>query len=160
MGISCKKFLPAGLAGAGFLAFGLATAPAMADGSVTVRDFVLSHGVEAREPVGETATFGAGDERAYAFARIENSGAPTTVRFVWHYEGATHAAIPVEIGRSPGWRTWSSARLRPGAWRVELIDDSGAVLKETAFTVGPKETGPVAMQEAPMQGDAGGMGAR
>jgi len=160
MGVSSKKFLSAGLAGAGLLAFGLAVPPAMAEEPIVVRDFVLSHGIDGREPVRETSTFRVEDGRAFAFARIRNAGAPATVRFVWQYDGTTHASIPVNVGQSPGWRTWSSAALRPGNWRVQLVDASGAVLKEATFAVAPNAAGPVAMQEKPMQGDAGGMGNR
>lgn len=160
MGMTWNKIMSASLAAAGFAAIGLAGPPAMAEGPITVRDFVLSHGIEGREPVGAAGPFRVEDGRAYAFARIRNSGAPTTVKFVWHYDGKPHAEIAMNIGQSPGWRTWSSARLRPGSWRVELVDSSGAVLKEAAFNVGPKGAGPVAAQGMPMTPDAGGMGNR
>jgi hypothetical protein len=128
------------------LSFSLASLPAHADGSVVVRDFVLSHGIEGREPVSNTDSFRVEDGRAFAFARIHNSGGPTSVRFVWHYGTTHHATVPVTIGQSPGWRTWSTAKLRPGNWRVALVDRGGEVLLEKAFTVAPNAATPMAME--------------
>ena len=66
----------------------------------------------------------------------------------------------MNIGTSPGWRTWSTANLRPGNWRVALVDASGAVLTEKAFTVGPLPAAPVAAQGVrdDAAGPAGGFG--
>jgi len=45
--------------------------------------------------------------------------------------------VDLTIGTSPGWRTWSSATLKSGDWRVELVTEGGEVLAERAFTVAP-----------------------
>ncbi len=113
------------------------THPAHADQALVIRDFVLSRGINEREPVDITYSFLSSDKRAYAFLRINNLGAPTNVSVVWHYEDRIHAAIELEIGTSPGWRTWSSANLRPGWWRVELLDHEGLVLAEHSFLAVP-----------------------
>ena len=132
---SRNRILSAALAGAGFAAFSMASLPAMADGSIVVRNFILSHGIHEREPISETESFRIEDGTAYAFARIQNTGDPTMVSFVWEIDDSTHATVPVSIGASPGWRTWSTAQLRPGDWRVKLVDAQGDVLLEKAFTV-------------------------
>ncbi len=139
-----NQILSAALAGAGFVAFNLASLPAMADGSIVVRNFVLSHGIHDREPISDTESFHVGDGKAFAFARIQNSGDPTMVSFVWEYGDTTHAKVPMNVGTSPGWRTWSTAQLRSGNWRVKLVDAHGEVLLEKAFTVESNSGGSVA----------------
>ena len=113
------------------------THPAHADQTLVIRDFVLSRGINEREPVDITYSFLSSDKRAYAFLRINNLGAPTNVSVVWHYEDRIHAAVELEIGTSPGWRTWSSANLQPGQWRVELLGHDGLVLAEHSFVAMP-----------------------
>jgi len=141
-----NRVLSAALAGAGFLVSGLASLPALADGSIVVRNFVLSHGIHDREPISDTESFSVDDGKAFAFARIQNTGDPTMVSFVWEYGDQTHATVPVNVGSSPGWRTWSTAKLRSGNWRVKLVNAQGEVLLEKAFTVEPgSSSGPVAM---------------
>jgi hypothetical protein len=147
-----NRVIAAALAGAGFAAVSLAAQPAMAADSMVVRDFVLSHAIDQREPVDETAFFHVKDGRAFAFARIRNTGAPATVSFVWYYDETSYAAVPVNVGTSPGWRTWSAVKLRPGNWRVELVGAQGDVLTQRAFHVGhePAASTPIAtMEEAP-----------
>ncbi len=113
----------------------LTAQPAAAQSSIVIRDFVLTHGIYEREPVGTTETFASADERGYAFARIANDGSPTQVSFVWYYGDEMHASIDMNIGTSGGWRTWSSINLRPGNWRVKLQDAGGAVIAERSFMV-------------------------
>ena len=132
---SRNRILSAALAGAGFVAFTLGSLPAGADGSIVVRNFVLSHGIHEREPISDTESFNVEDGKAYAFARIQNTGDATMVSFVWEYDNTTHATVPVSVGASPGWRTWSTAKLRPGNWRVKLVDAQGEILLEKDFTV-------------------------
>jgi hypothetical protein len=130
-----NRILSAALAGASFAAFSLSSLPVLAESSIVVRNFVLSHGIHEREPISETESFHVEDGKAFAFARIQNTGDPTMVSFVWEIDDTTHATVPVSVGASHGWRTWSTARLRPGSWRVKLIDDQGEILLEKAFTV-------------------------
>ena len=113
----------------------LAAQPAAADGSMVIRDFVLTHGIFEREPTGSTDNFTSSDGRGYAFARISNEGMPTQVSFVWYYGDEMHASVDMNIGTSAGWRTWSSVNLRPGNWRVKLQDQNGMVIAERSFTV-------------------------
>lgn len=124
-----------GALGAAAISLTLLAASAAEAGSVVIRDFVLTHGIYEREPVGNTDAFANGDERGYAFARINNDGTPTQVSFVWEYDDQVHATIDMNVGASPGWRTWSSVALRPGNWRVKLVDQNGVIMAERNFTV-------------------------
>ncbi len=134
---SIKKFgLPMALFGATLAVSTLAAGPAAAEGELVVRDFVLTNDVVDREPTNEAAAFTTRDEKAFAFARINNTGAPTTVRVVWRHEGMEHGSVWLNVGMSSGWRTWSSANLRPGNWSVTLVDAGGSVLVQRSFIVG------------------------
>ena len=125
-----------GALGAAAISLTLLAASSAQAGSVVIRDFVLTHGIYEREPVGNTDVFSTGDERGYAFARINNDGDATQVSFVWEFDDQVHATIDMNVGSSPGWRTWSSVNLRPGNWRVKLIDQNGVIMAERSFTVG------------------------
>ncbi len=134
---SIKKFgLPMALFGATLAISTLAAGPAAAEGELVVRDFVLTNDVVAREPTNEATSFTTHDEKAFAFARINNTGAPTAVNVVWRHEGMQHGSVWLNVGTSPGWRTWSSANLKPGNWSVTLVDAGGSVLVQRSFIVG------------------------
>lgn len=134
---SILKFrLPAALFGAALTVSSLAAAPAAADGSLVVRDFVLTHGIVGREPTSDASGFTVHDKKAYVFARINNTGPATAVNVVWNYEGALHGSVWLNVGMSPAWRTWSSANLKPGNWSVSLIDADGSIMVQRTFTVG------------------------
>jgi len=110
--------------------------PALAaEHTLEVREFVLTRGIEAREPADATEGFAATDGRAYAFARIANTGDPVTVIFVWRQGDKVHSVYTATIGASPGWRVWSHITPKPGSWRVELATESGTVIAELAFSV-------------------------
>lgn len=128
------------LAGAALAISTLAAQPAAAQESLAVRDFVLTHGIAQREPTDNIQSFAVQNNKVFAFARLNNTGVPTMVNFVWHYGGELHATVSLDVGTSAGWRTWSSARLRPCDWRVELVDADGMVLSEKPFTVGMAAT--------------------
>ena len=110
---------------------------AYAESALVVQDLILSRGIFEREPADIATSFEPSDERAYAFARISNEGPLTSVSFEWHYGSNIHAIVDLNIGTSQGWRTWSSAKLKSGDWRVELVTEGGEVLAERAFTVAP-----------------------
>ena len=120
----------------------IAAPPALAESSLVIRDFVMTHGVYEREPVGTTDSFNSDDGKAYAFVRINNEGAPTRVSFIWQYGNETHATINQTVGSSAGWRTWSSVNLKPGNWHVQVVSEDGEVLAQRDFSVGDQAVQP------------------
>ena len=113
-----------------------ASAEEGAEGGIVLKDFILTHGVEAREPVDAAHSFDLSDGQVYAFARLFNDGPPSDVTVVWMHEGSVHASVDLAVGTSPGWRTWSSANLKPGHWTVRLVGADGVTLDERDFAVG------------------------
>ncbi len=128
------KFAPAAL----LLALAATTQPALAGDKVVVRDVVLTHNVAERMPTDSVDGFAADTDVGYAFVRISNAGEPTQVKVVWSRNGVEQGAVPLNVGTSSGWRTWSSTSLQPGNWRVQVVDANGAVLSQKDFAVGPR----------------------
>ncbi len=111
----------------------LATEPRTGD--IAVRDLVMARGIIDREPADLTTNFSTGDGRAFAHAKIYNPGEPTAVSFVWLYDDSLYATVDMQVGSSVRWRTWSSAEVWLGEWRVQIVSADGQVLAENAFTV-------------------------
>ena len=120
----------------------IAAPPALAESSLVIRDFVMTHGVYEREPVGTTDSYTNDDGQAFAFVRINNEGDPTRVSFIWQYGDETHATINQTVGTSAGWRTWSSVNLKPGTWHVKVVSADGVTLAQRDFTVGDQPVPP------------------
>jgi len=100
-----------------------------------VSKMVLAKKVEDRNPVDVTQSFSVQDSQAWCFAKIYNSTDTATVHFVWYHDSDKHADVVSKVGVSPSWRTYSSVNLKPGDWRVELVDDQGNKLDEQSFSV-------------------------
>jgi len=131
-------FAGAALVGASMAVLGIAATPALAGDKVVVRDVVLTHNVAERMPTDSVDAFAADADVGYAFVRISNSGDPTQVKVVWSRNGVEQGAVPLNVGTSSGWRTWSSTNLQPGNWRVQVVDANGGVLSQKDFSVGPR----------------------
>lgn len=131
-----KDLLSAVAFGAALAVTGLAAQPALADGHVAVRDFVLTNGIVDREPVGSMESFDVANGKAIIFARIRNDGDSANMAFIWYLNDIERARKSLNVGTSSGWRTWSSSAVRPGNWRVDLVDAYGAVLAQKSFAVG------------------------
>lgn len=101
--------------------------------------FVLAEDVIEREPVNIRQTFSAKDRQAFCFARIANPKDMVKLEFKWFFEEELYFTLPVKIGQSKSWRTYSSVQPQPGAWRVELTTEDGQVLKEIRFHVAESE---------------------
>lgn len=95
-------------------------------------------GIANRQLVGEGARFEATGGRVYARVVIDNPGDETTVAMVWRRDGRVVQSLPVTVGHSPRWRTWSYKTMRRGdvgRWTVEVHDVEGTVIASAAFDV-------------------------
>ena len=138
-GLKAARRSAAGLALPLALALTLTSAgPALAEGNLIIKDFVLTHAIDEREPIDMVEGFTPADGKGYVFARVFNDGQPERLTVVWMHEGEEHARVGLNVGTSPGWRTWSSANLKPGDWSVQLRDAQGLVLAERDFAVRPE----------------------
>lgn len=121
---------------------GLQAAPVAASfAGPRVLELKACEGVEGREPVGCGERFTAQEDRVWVWTSVANQGEPTTVEMVWKKDGQERQRMSLEVGRSPGWRTWGYHTMRRGdvgAWTVEVLDAQGALLGATSFEVEPK----------------------
>lgn len=115
--------------------------PVAAAGELTVKRFVVTSGVEGREPLGSGEAFVAGDKPVYAFAELENSrGAAQEVSVIFERKGSNQRVgfatlkVPASVPRH---RTWANTRYirEPGTWEAVLTTADGVELARTSFDV-------------------------
>lgn len=113
------------------------TASAQSMHDCVVRQFVTAQNVVNLEPQGETDSYPAGTERAYAFARLDctNVGGGETFWFTWMQGEREIGRSRARVDVSRNWRIWSQSRLSPGEWIVQLKDSAGRLQAERKFTV-------------------------
>ena len=103
--------------------------------AIEVHDILITTAIIDREPVDSVEVFPRKSGKLFCFTRITGVDEPTVVRHVWYREEQlmSRTVLPVN---SPDWRTWSSRQLLedlPGAWRIEIQDVDGNVLREINF---------------------------
>jgi hypothetical protein len=124
------------LAASLLLAF-LVAVPVLAQTAVKVERGVICTQIVEREPAGVDSTFAPDVDRLYCFTQITGAQDPTTVTHVWYFGDTERARVELNV-RSVNWRTNSSKQVMPhetGAWRVDVLDSSGNVLKTIRFTI-------------------------
>ena len=104
-----------------------------ANADIKVLEFVLANKVEGREPKEIVENFNRENNKGFAFARL-SAEKHAQVTFVWFKEGKEYSRFTTNVHASKKWRTYSSAKLRPGNWKVQLISGE-QVLAEHTFVV-------------------------
>jgi hypothetical protein len=124
------------LAGRGVAAQDSTQAPAPA-AAVTVDEAVVARTVLDRQPQDTGSVFPAEVGQLVCWSKVTGAGG-TTIRHVWFHGDTQVGDVELQVGGSP-WRTWSRKTVPAdwtGAWRVEIRDAGGQVLKRIDFTVG------------------------
>ncbi len=104
---------------------------------VTVAHIVFGTGIENREATGVDSSFTSDVGRIFCWTLITGASGETEVSHVWYHNNEEMAKVTLPV-RSPRWRTYSSKGILPewtGAWRVDVVDTSGQVLKSSGFEV-------------------------
>lgn len=98
---------------------------------------VAATGVENLEPVGSAEAFPASTEKVYCFLEATNISQDTKVSLIWSYGDKEVRKITLTLKSGARWRTWDYKNLggQKGAWKVEVKDALGKVLKEVKFKV-------------------------
>jgi hypothetical protein len=125
-------------------------APA-APASISVTRAVACLEVRDREPQSVDTEFSNRTEQVVCFTQIEGASEETHVEHVWIHEGEERARVSLPV-RSATWRTYSTKKLLPewtGAWKVEVRDSAGSVLKTVEFRVVEGEPSGAAAEPAP-----------
>lgn len=111
--------------------------PEVAESLPEVTLIETGSGISNRTLVGEGTRFFTGG-RVYARIVVDNPGPETAVAMVWRRDGRVVQSLPVTVGTSPRWRTWSYKTMRKadvGKWTVEVHDEEGTVISRAAFEV-------------------------
>ena len=112
--------------------------PAVED--VQLERFVLSRGVEDREPTEPEDVFTTDDERIYAFMHLANQdGEPyqLTVHFE-PVEGPSNPyGVTLNVESSARWRTWAFTRIKrePGMYRCVIRNADGDEVAQRVFEI-------------------------
>jgi hypothetical protein len=91
------------------------------------------------EPVDSGNSFTANVGKLYCFTKISGAESPTHITHVWYFDGTERGRVELAVN-SASWRTFSSKIIQPheqGAWRVDVLDAEGNVLKSLDFEVTP-----------------------
>ncbi|TNF23577.1 MAG: DUF2914 domain-containing protein [Deltaproteobacteria bacterium] len=109
---------------------------------VTIVESAIATGIADREPVGADDAFTVDAARIWAWIKVKNDGPPTTVTMVWRKGDEIAFRYTLDIGTSPGWRTWSNKTLRAwdaGDWTVDVLDANGLRVAALRFEVADPE---------------------
>lgn len=104
---------------------------------ITIARMEIAGSIENREPAGVASTFSATQEKVWCFVEFQNVSEDTNVNYAWSLDGKEVDKVPQTIKASSRYRTWSNKTIagRKGDWKVDIIDESGAVLKSVSFKI-------------------------
>ncbi|MFC1522337.1 DUF2914 domain-containing protein [Elusimicrobiota bacterium] len=107
---------------------------AKGDGRIIVEKIAIGSGVENNKIVGESVDFDASAERVWCWTKIASQKLPTVIKHIWYFEDKKSAEVPLNT-KYPSHRTWSSKAVKPGRWKVEVVDEMGEVIASSGFNV-------------------------
>lgn len=135
-----KLLLPLTILVLATLCLGLwATCHAQETAQLQVTAAAICKNVVDREPVDPGLSFVVAVGQLYCFTKITGAQDPTQVTHVWYFDGTERARVDLAVN-SASWRTCSSKIIQShekGAWRVDVLDSEGNVLKTLEFEVTP-----------------------
>jgi len=112
--------------------------PRIAD-RVKVVEAAICHSIDKRQPVeiiGSDSRTTTGVRKLYCWTKILNAYGPSKITHVWYWKNTKMAEVTLPVGRSPGWRTWSSKKIQlhqKGEWRVEILDENRTRISTILF---------------------------
>jgi hypothetical protein len=108
-------------------------------GGMKLTTAVICKNVVDRQPVEPGSSFPVSVGKLYCYTKIDNIQNSASIVHAWYYGDTQRAMVSLNIN-PPSWRTYSSKIIQPhetGAWRVEILDTSGNLLKTVRFEVTP-----------------------
>ena len=115
------------------------TVEAQMQGKIEVAAAAICKDVVDREAVDVGTRFPNSVQRLYCYTKIVGADQPTEIVHVWSYGDVERARIALKV-KSSNWRTFSSKAIQAheiGAWRVDVLDTAGNLLKTINFEVTP-----------------------
>lgn len=105
---------------------------------VIVQDALIAKDVLAKQPVEIADTFPSDVGKLIFWTKIRTSSiGPVTLHHVWYYQGKEVSRMTFKT-KAKVYRTWSRKSIWPnmiGDWKAAVLDENGAVLKETSFKI-------------------------
>lgn len=107
--------------------------------ALTVYRAVMARDVADRAPVGEATTFSASASTVYCYTEVGPAPGEGLTQLIhrWSHGGRSHGDTRLRVG-GDHWRTFSNRTIteaKRGAWKVQLMDERGNVLRTLEFTV-------------------------
>jgi len=102
-----------------------------------VVEMMICTGVQDRVPVGTDTMFLKTVGQLYCYTKVTGAGESAKLSHVWYHNDQEMARVDLNV-MADTWRTWSSKKIVEewiGSWRVDVVSESGEVLKSMAFTV-------------------------
>jgi hypothetical protein len=114
-----------------------APAAKTAEAGLTLARMELAGSVENHEPVGVSASFPATQEKVFCFMEFKNVKNASKVNVVWTLGANEMGRVPLTVKAMSKYRTWANKTIAgmKGDWKVDVVDEAGAVLKSAAFKV-------------------------
>ncbi|NQU66387.1 MAG: DUF2914 domain-containing protein [Candidatus Marinimicrobia bacterium] len=106
--------------------------------------FTFTSSVSERNPVDELTLVPLSLGKVFTHT-VVNSSVQDTIVHVYKFQGEEVARVPIQVGASHTWRTWSTKRLDKiwlGAWDVEIQSKTGVVLAKKSFILVEKLSEP------------------
>lgn len=105
--------------------------------SLNISRMEIASSVENREPVGIAASFPASQEKVFCYVELKDVSKDSAITFIWTLGANEMGKVSQQVKKSSRWRTWANKSIggMKGDWKVDVLDESGAVLKSAAFKV-------------------------
>ena len=102
---------------------------------VKIESLKFGTGVASMEIAGEGVTFSGTTDKIYCWMRV-TGGQGKTLKVKWYYNGTVFGETPLDI-KSNYMRTYAYRTVtgRKGDWKVEVTDNTGALLHSAGFVV-------------------------
>jgi hypothetical protein len=112
-----------------------ATVPVPAEG-LTVSRMEMATSIEDRQPSGVATSFPATQDKVYCYLELKNVAKDQTITYAWTFGDQTDR-VTQQIKKAARWGTWGTKTIagRKGDWKVDVFDESEAVLKSASFKV-------------------------
>jgi hypothetical protein len=130
-------FFAMAIAMGSFIMAGPTPVEAQDAGPMAITSATICKNVINREPVDAGTSFLASEAKLYCFSKIDGIQSDSEIVHAWYYGGVERTRITLGV-KPPAWRTYSSKIIQPheiGAWRVEILDSAGNILKTVEFEI-------------------------
>jgi len=114
-----------------------APATAASAPSLAIARMEICGSVMDRKPVDVSSAFTATQDKVYCYLEFKGVMKETTVNVVWTLGQNEMGKVPLTVKPYAKFRTWASKSINgmKGDWKVEVVDDKGAVLQTATFNV-------------------------